>query len=69
MIEMESNHCRIVNESLSGHREVDGQTFDALSVLSGRLEHLKQFGAEFGAVEFSPEAQELIKQGNAVPVA
>jgi hypothetical protein len=62
MITMESNYCRIVNESLSGEREVDENTFSAIAVLSERLERLKKLDGIFAGIAFSPDVALLIKQ-------
>ncbi len=63
-----SKDCRIVNESLSGERETDEQTFASLAILSERLEHLKKFNGLFANVGFSPDVKRLNRQANAVPV-
>jgi len=59
MIGTDSNHCRIVAESLAGRREVDEQTFDALAALSEKLEHLKGIDSIFSGVEFSSHVEKL----------
>jgi hypothetical protein len=68
MIETDSNHCRIVRESIDGEREVDEQTFTSLSVLSERLERLKNCNKTFSHVSFSPSVKKLKIQRNAVAV-
>ena len=60
MIGMDSNHCRIVAESLAGRREVDEQTFDALVALSQKLERLRQLDGIFSDIEFSPDVEKLL---------
>lgn len=60
MIGTDSNHCRIVAESLAGRREVDEQTFDALAALSQRLERLRQLDGIFSGIEFSPDVEKLL---------
>lgn len=60
MIGMDSNHCRIVAESLAGRREVDEQTFDALAALGQKLEQLKRLDGIFSRVEFSPDVEKLL---------
>ena len=69
MIEANSNHCRVVTDSLTGTREVDNQTFASLAVLSERLERLKGVSEVFSAVEFSPSVRELQQSAAAVPVS
>jgi len=68
MIGTDSNHCRIVAESLTGKREVNEQTFDSLTILDERLERLKKLNGAFSSVAFSPEAEKLLSQKNAVAV-
>lgn len=69
MIGMDSDHCRIVTESLAGNRKVDEHTFASLTVLSERLERVKQFSDVFAGISFSPEACKLQKKINAVAVS
>jgi len=69
MIEMESNHCQIVTESLNGQRSVDEQTSASLGILSERLERVKQLDEVFAGVSFSPAASELLSRNQALPVA
>ena len=47
MIGTDSNHCRIVTESLTGTRKVDEQTFASLAILDERLERLRGLGETF----------------------
>lgn len=68
MIEMDLNHCRIVEKSLTGERAVDGQTFASLVILTERLERLKKLDKPFSSVEFSPAVERLKGQKNAVAV-
>ena len=69
MIGMDSDHCRIVNESLSGKRDVDDQTFAAIEVLFERLELVKKIDDSFAGITFSPEVMELQKSRSAVAVS
>ena len=68
MIGTDSNHCRIVAESLAGKRKTDEQTFTSLAILDERLERLRSLGETFSGVEFSPDAAKLISRKNAVAV-
>ncbi|HUS73294.1 MAG TPA: hypothetical protein VMY06_09540 [Sedimentisphaerales bacterium] len=68
MIETDSNHCRIVEKSLTGERAVDEQTFSSLTILTERLERLKNMDEIFSGVTFSPDVRELKAQKNAVAV-
>jgi hypothetical protein len=68
MIGTDSNHCRIVTESLAGKRKVDEQTFDSLTILEERLERLKKLSGKFSDVTFSPEAEKLLSRKKTVAV-
>ena len=68
MIGMDYEHFRIVNESLSGDRAADEQTFASRTVLSERLERLKALGEGFTDVAFSSAVSELIRQQSTVTV-
>jgi len=68
MIGTDSNHCRIVAESLAGQREVDEQTLASLSVLDDRLERLKKLGGIFSGVVFSRAVEQLRTHKNRVTV-
>ncbi len=68
MIGTDSNHCRIVAESLAGQREVDEQTFASLAILGERLEQLKKVDEAFSGVAFSPNVEKLRSRKNTVTV-
>jgi hypothetical protein len=68
MMEAASNYFRIVNESLTGERELDEQTFASLEVLSERLERLKRLDGFFAEVGFSQDIKRLKNRAHAVPV-
>ena len=68
MIGTDSNHFRIVTETLTGKRKVDEQTFDSLTILEERLERLKKQNEAFSGVTFSPDAAKLLSQKNTVAV-
>ncbi|HEG43777.1 MAG TPA: hypothetical protein ENH94_07005 [Phycisphaerales bacterium] len=55
----ERNHFKVVNESLSGQRAVDEDTFSSVAVLAERLERLKRTSNIFANITFSPQAEEL----------
>lgn len=59
-------HCRIVGESLVGARRVDEQTYASVSVLSERLERLKQSNSLFAGVTLSAYAENLSRPAEAV---
>ena len=66
MIEMDSNHCRIVAKSLAGEKEVDEQTFASLAILGEKLERLKKIDEAFSDIVFSSAVKKLQSQKNAV---
>jgi len=68
MIEMDSNHCRIVEKSLTGERAVDEQTLASLEILTERLERLKKLDGLFSGIEFSSAVKRLKTRKNAVAV-
>ncbi len=68
MIGTDSNHCRIVAESLAGRREVDEQTLTSLAVLDERLERLKKLGGAFSGVVFSRAVEQLRTHPSTVTV-
>jgi hypothetical protein len=68
MIEGDSNHCQIVRESLAGKRAVDEHTFASLTILSERLQRLKNLDKSFSNVTLSPAAKKLQRQKNTVSV-
>ena len=69
MIGMDSDHCRIVTESLAGKRKVDNNTFASLAILSERLERVQKLDYAFAGISLSPEARKLQKKSNAVAVS
>lgn len=68
MKETDSNHYRIVAESLAGHRRIDEQTFAALAILEEKLERLKKLDSAFYEVAFSTDVEKLRKHQKAVAV-
>ena len=68
MIEMDSNYCRIVEESLTGERAVDEQTFASLAILTERLERLKKLGNNFSNITFSSAVKKLKGQKSMMAV-
>ena len=69
MIEMDLNHCQIVEKSLTGNREVDEGTFASLTILTERLERLKKVDEIYRGISFSPHVRELQAQKNTVGVS
>jgi hypothetical protein len=68
MIGTDSNHCRIVAESLAGERQVDEQTFASLAILAEKLERVKKLDETFAGIEFSSDVKKLQSQKNTVAV-
>jgi len=66
MIGTDSNHCRIVAESLSGRRETDEKTLASLAVLDERLQKLKKLGGDFSDLAFSEDAEKVRRHEYAV---
>jgi len=68
MIEVNSNYCQIVRDSLAGERAIDGQTFASLAILAERLERLKKLGRNFSDVAFSSAVKKLTRQKDILAV-
>ena len=68
MIGMESNHCRILSDSLTGARQVDEHTYTALDELFERLEKVKRLEGAFAGISFSPEVEALQKSARVAAV-
>jgi len=68
MIKVDSNHCQIVEKSITGERAVDEQTFASLTILTERLQRLKKLGKTFSNITFSPAVKKLTRQKNTVAV-
>ena len=68
MIEVDSNCCQIVRDSLVGKRAVDEQTFASLAILTERLERLKKLGKNFSSIAFSSAVKKLTRQKSTVAV-
>ncbi len=66
MIEVDMSHSQIVERSLTGERAVDEQTFASLTILSERLEHLKNNDKIYDSVTFSPDVKGLKARNRAV---
>ena len=68
MIGTDSNHCRIVTESLAGERPVDEQTLASLAILDDRLERLKKLDEAFSGVAFSRAVEQLRSRSSTIAV-
>ncbi len=69
MIRTDSEHCRIVTDSLAGERQVDERTFDSLAALKERLERLKTFDEMFSGVQFSSAVKKLLSQKSPLTIS
>ncbi len=68
MIEVNTNDCQIVKDSLAGRRPVDEQTFTSLAILGERLERVRRLGKNFSNIKFSPAVRKLAGRENIVAV-
>ena len=68
MIEVDSNYCQIVRDSMTGERAVDEQTFASLTILKERLERLKKLDSAFSDIAFSAAVKKLRSRENVVAV-
>ena len=59
MFANDSDHFEIINDSLTGAKQVDEETFSSVAVLAERLERLKRKSDLFDDVTFSPQVEEL----------
>lgn len=60
MIAQGSDNFKLVNDCLSGDGPVNEQVFEAVAVLSERLEKLTKNNSLFEGVSFSPHFEELV---------
>ena len=68
MIEVDSDYCQIVRDSIAGDRAVDEQTFASLTILTERLERLKKLEKKFSNITFSSAVKKLASQHDAVAI-
>ncbi len=68
MIEINTNDCQVVRDSMDGRRPVDEQTFTSLAILSERLERVRRLGKNFSNIKFSSAARKLARNENIVAV-
>jgi hypothetical protein len=54
-----SDHFKIVNDSLTGTSPINEETFSSVAVLAERLDKLKRSSDAFKDITFSPELEEL----------
>ena len=68
MIEINTNDCQVVRDSMDGRRPVDEQTFTSIAILSERLERVRRLGKNFSNIKFSPAVRKLARNENIVAV-
>ena len=68
MIGMDWDHCRVVNDSLTGARPVDTKALESLEVLEDRLIQLQKMDSRFAGISFSPMAEQMSVQARALVV-
>ncbi len=59
MFKTECNHFDVVNQAISGDRQIDEEAFSSIAVLAERLDRLKRANPLFDGVGFSQEVDEL----------
>ncbi len=59
MFEKQSDHFKVINDSLTGSRPLDEETFSSVAVFAERLEKLKRKSDYFDDITFSPQLEEL----------
>jgi hypothetical protein len=62
MMQTDVDHCQIVADSISGRRTTDEQTFASLTILTERLERLKQMGGPLADIDLSPDVRKLARK-------
>ena len=68
MDKMDYSNCQIVGMSLKGQREIDGQTFESLTILKERMDRLKELGGSFSRISLSPDCRRMAEHKNTVAV-
>lgn len=63
------DHCTTVQESLTGQRPADEQTFASISILADRLRTVRKLHPSLFNVEFSPQVQALIEQESVLAIS
>ena len=66
MLDLFTDHCEVVKESLSGSRTVDERTYASVAALDERLQQVKKLGQRFAIIEFSPAVKKLKNHSNKV---
>ena len=68
MVQMESEHWRVVKEALSRDCPIDERTLTSLSILGEQMERVKRSYPGMSAVGFSPHVKELSRRAGVVLV-
>lgn len=68
MIEINTDDCQVVRDSMDGRRPVDEQTFTSIAILSERLARVRRLGKNFSNIKFSSAARKLARNENIVAV-
>ncbi len=63
------DHVHVLQETLSGRRAINQKTFEALAVLTERLQLLKKASSLFEKVTLSPELERLAAAGTPAAVS
>jgi len=63
---METNHYKIISNSIRGERAADEQVLASVAILAGRLEDLKRLDSAFEDIEFSPHVKRLKRRAPAL---
>jgi len=66
MMDLYTDHCEVVKETLSGKRTVDEQTLSSIAALNERLDRVKRLGQRFSRIEFSPSVRQLKNQSSRI---
>lgn len=68
MIEINTDECQVVRDSIDGRRPVDEQTFTSIAILNERLERVRRLGKNFSNIKFSSAVRKLARNENIVAV-
>jgi hypothetical protein len=69
MVQMESDHWRVVKEAMSSDGPIDEHTLRSLTILTEQMERTRRSHPLLAAVGFSPFVKELSRRAGGVSVA
>lgn len=69
MVTNETNHYKVVRDTLDGNRVIDEQTFASVGSLSDRLTQLKRENSVFAGIEFSDDIKAMTYHEMALAVS